>query len=335
MSELYIIAEIGQAHDGSIAAAHAYIDRLASTGVDAIKFQVHIAEAESSIHESFRVKLSGQDKTRMDYWKRIAFSTDQWAELKRHCESLKLDFVASPFSNAAVNLLEAIGSKKYKVGSGEVNNMLLLEKISRTGKEVILSSGMSSIAELDQSIHFLLNKKVELSLLQCTTAYPTKPGQWGLDMIGYFKNRYPIPVGFSDHSGDIFSCLAAVGHGAHLLEFHVVLDKDSPGPDTSSSITIDQVRRLVKGSRQIAFDLRTSVDKDDLTNFTHLRTIFGKSLAVNKNLAAGHRLTFDDLESKKPSEKGISPKYYEQIIGRQINRDFEKWEFINEDDLID
>jgi len=334
MSELFIIAELGQTHDGSLAMAHAYIDALASTGIDAIKFQVHIAEAESSMYEPFRVKFPGQDKTRMDYWKRIAFDAEQWAELKRHCESLKLDFIASPFSNAAVDLLESIDVKRYKIGSGEVSNVLLLEKISKTAGEIILSSGMSSIAELDQSIHYLLGKDVKLSLLQCTTAYPTTPGQWGLTTIDYFKKRFQIPVGFSDHSGDIYACLGAVARGAELVEFHVVFDKRMPGPDTSSSITIDQVKMLVKGSREIAFDIRSPIDKNDLSDFEDLRIIFGKSLAINKDLPSGHRLTYNDLESKKPSGKGISAASYDQIIGRQLNRDFIQWEFLNENDLI-
>ena len=333
MSELYMIAEIGQAHDGSLAVAHAYIDALSSTGIDAIKFQVHIAEAESSIYEPFRVKCPGHDETRMEYWKRIAFSSEQWAGLKLHCESLNLDFIASPFSNAAVDLLESMGVKRYKIGSGEVSNLLLLEHISKLDREIILSSGMSSIAELDQSIHVLLAKNIKLSLLQCTTAYPTQPGQWGLEMISYFKNRYQIPVGFSDHSGNIFACLAAVALGAEILEFHVVLDKRIPGPDTSSSITMDQVKMLVTGSRQIAFDRQNPIQKDDLSDFEDLRLIFGKSLAVNKNLPAGHPLTFENLESKKPAGKGVSANCYEHLIGRRLARNLDQWEFINENDL--
>ncbi len=334
MPDIYIIAEIAQAHDGSLGMAHAYIDALATTGVDAIKFQVHIAEAESSVYEHFRVKFSFQDKTRMDYWKRIEFTRDQWAELKRHCTSKKLDFIASPFSNTAVDLLQSIGVDKFKVASGEVSNKLLLKHLSGTGKEIFMSSGMSSMAELDDSVGFLMNRSTKLSLLQCTSAYPTHPSQWGLNLISHFRERYQIPVGFSDHSGDIFACLAAVSHGAELIEFHTVFDKRIFGPDTTSSITVDQAAMLVTGARQISQALQNPVDKNNLTDIIGIKQIFEKSLAVNQNLPAGHLLTFDDLEAKKPRDRGISADKYEQIIGRQLSRDLRQWEFLTWSDLL-
>ena len=125
---MFIIAEIAQAHDGSLGMAHAYVDAVAKTGCHAIKFQTHISEAESSIHEPFRVKFSKQDATRMDYWKRMEFTLDQWKEIKQHCDEVGLEFMSSPFSNAAVDLLEKVGVLRYKIGSGEVNNFVLLEK---------------------------------------------------------------------------------------------------------------------------------------------------------------------------------------------------------------
>ena len=171
----FIIAEIGQAHEGSLGILHSYIDAIANTGVNAIKFQTHIAEAESSLHEPFRVKFSYEDKTRFDYWKRMEFDIEQWKEIKNHCDKVGLEFMSSPFSNAAVDLLENVGIKRYKIGSGEVNNLLLLEKIIKTKKPIIISSGMSSLEELDQTVAFLKLKKATFSILQCTTSYPTKP----------------------------------------------------------------------------------------------------------------------------------------------------------------
>jgi len=199
----YLIAEIAQAHDGSLGILHSYIDAVAKTGVQAIKFQMHIAEAESSIHEPFRIKFSKEDATRYDYWKRMEFSLDQWKEIKKHCDDAGLDFICSPFSNLAVDWLEEIGVHTYKIGSGEVNNLLLLEKIAQTGKPVIISSGMSSFAELDETVNFLKSKNTQFSILQCTTAYPTKPEQYGLNVIGELKKRYDVPIGFSDHSSKI------------------------------------------------------------------------------------------------------------------------------------
>ncbi|GJM33440.1 MAG: N-acetylneuraminate synthase [Saprospiraceae bacterium] len=328
-----IIAEIGQAHDGSLGTAHAYIDAVASTGVDAIKFQTHIAEAESSEFEPFRIKFSLQDSTRIDYWKRMEFTLEQWKGLKKHCEEVGLEFISSPFSNAAVDLLENIGVQRYKIGSGEVNNWLMLKKIARTQKPIILSSGMSSFEELDQTVNFLKPFGNSLSILQCTTAYPTLPQQWGLNVIADLKQRYRLPIGFSDHSGNIPACLAAAALGADLFEFHVVFDKRQFGPDTAASITIDQTKELVQGICAIQTALQHPIDKTDNSAFGSLKNIFEKSLAVNKSLPLGHVLGFNDLEAKKPSGKGMPANRFEKVIGKALNKDLQKWSFLNESDI--
>ncbi|MBM3419045.1 MAG: hypothetical protein FJY17_09035 [Bacteroidetes bacterium] len=192
-----IIAEIAQAHEGSIGIAHSYIDALSSCGVDAVKFQTHIAEAESSPFENFRINFSFEDKTRFDYWKRMEFSFEQWKRLKVHCDDVGVEFISSPFSCAAVDLLEDVGVQTYKIGSGEITNYLMLAKIAKTGKPIILSSGMSDYKELDSCIDFLKPFGNKLSILQCVTAYPTSPEQWGLSEIPKLKHRYRIPVGYS------------------------------------------------------------------------------------------------------------------------------------------
>ena len=329
----FIIAEIAQAHDGSLGTAHAYIDALSKTGVHAIKFQTHIAEAESSIYEPFRVKFSKQDKTRFDYWKRMEFTLEQWKELKAHCNEVGLEFMSSPFSNAAVDVLEEVGVNRYKIGSGEVTNFLLLEKIAQTKKPVILSSGMSSYDELDKAVDFLKSKDVEYSILQCTTSYPTQPEQYGLNVISELKKRYNVPVGFSDHSAKLETCVAAVALGAEILEFHAVFNKQQFGPDVTSSLTIDDISALVTSVNNIEKALQHPVNKNDNSSFKNLKSIFEKSLAINKDLKKGHQLTFDDLEAKKPADKGISATYFNSIIGKTINRDMQQWDFLTQQDL--
>lgn len=330
---MYIIAEIAQAHEGSLGIAHSYIDALAGTGVHAVKFQTHIAEAESSIHEPFRVKFSYEDATRFDYWKRMEFTTEQWAGIKMHCEDRGLEFISSPFSCAAVDMLEQLKVKKYKIGSGEVSNLLMLEKIAKTGKEIILSSGMSSLTELDETIDFLKPFGNNLSVLQCTTAYPTMAGQWGLNMIPVLKERYHLPTGFSDHSGDIFACLAATALGAELLEFHTVFDQKMFGPDAKSSLTIDQVSQLVNGVNEIRTDLESTLNKNSSETFSDLKKIFQKSLAVNKDMAAGHVINFDDLEAKKPAGQGIDARDFKKIIGKALKQKKSAQDFLNESDF--
>jgi len=330
---MFLIAEVGQAHEGSLGIAHSYIDALAKTGVNAVKFQVHIAEAESSLYEPFRIKFSTQDKTRFDYWKRMEFSPDQWQELKAHCEEVGLEFMASPFSNAAVDLLEELNVKCYKIGSGEVNNFLLLQKIAATKKPIILSSGMSSFAELDKTTAFLKDLNVHFSILQCTTSYPTHPENYGLNVIQQLKERYRVPVGYSDHSAKIETCIAAAALGADILEFHAVFNQKMFGPDVSSSLEIEEIGQLVSAVKNISLAQQHPVDKSDNTAFKDLKNIFEKSLAVNKDLPAGHILTFEDLESKKPKGFGIDASNFREVIGRNLSRNLVQWEFLQEEDL--
>ena len=330
----YLIAEIGQAHEGSLGILYSYIDAIAQTGVDAVKFQMHIAEAESSEYEPFRVQFSLEDKTRFDYWKRMSFSLEQWKGIKQHCDELGLDFICSPFSNLAVDWLEEIGVKQYKIGSGEVNNFLLLEKIAKTSKPVIMSSGMSSYTELDQTVAFLKERKVDFSILQCTTAYPTQPENYGLNVIQELQNRYNVPIGFSDHSAKTATCIAAAAMGAKILEFHVVFDRQLFGPDSKSSLTLAETKDLVEAVRNIATAFSNPIDKNDTADFSALKQIFEKSLAVNKDLPKNHILTFDDLESKKPKGYGIDARRFQEVIGKALNKEMKQWDFLNEGDLI-
>ncbi len=330
----YIIAEIGQAHDGSLGILHSYIDAVAETGVDAIKFQTHIAEAESSSAEPFRINFSYEDATRFDYWKRMSFSLEQWQGIKKHCEEKGLEFLSSPFSQAAVDLLESLEIKKYKIGSGEVTNFLMLEKIARTRKPIILSSGMCSFEELDAAVKFIEEFGNDLSILQCTTSYPTPAERIGLNVIGEMKKRYPNHrIGLSEHTANIATGIAAVTLGAEVLEFHTVFDRRIFGPDASSSLTIDETTTLVKSIRFLEKAQQNPIDKNDLSPYLDLKKIFEKTLAVNKDLPIGHKLTFDDLEAKKPAQQGISANEFKTVIGKKLSVAKSKYDFLKKEDL--
>ena len=330
---MLIIAEIGQAHEGSLGMAHSYIEALATTGVNAVKFQTHIAEAESSAFESFRVPFSYEDGTRYEYWKRMEFTDEQWAGLKEHAEKCNLEFISSPFSVAAVELLEQVGVRRYKIGSGEVLNFLMLARIAHTGKPIMLSSGMSSFLELDETVSFLKGFGNELSILQCNTEYPTPPERLGLNVLPELIKRYNVPVGLSDHSGFIYPSIAAVALGACILEVHCTFDKKMFGPDARSSLTIREIEELVKGVRMIETSLQNQIDKNDTTRFKEMKILFGKSLAVNKALKKGTILAITDLESKKPGDKGISAARFREVVGKRMARDIEQWDFLTEKDI--
>jgi len=328
-----IIAEIGLSHEGSLGTAHAYIDALASAGVDAIKFQTHIAEAESSSEEQFRVSFSKQDNSRYSYWKRTEFKLEEWATLKTHCDQLNVEFISTPSCIAAVELLEKLNVTRFKVGSGDTSNLLLLKRLGKNKKPIILSTGMSSYDEIEASIHFIKKFGNPLTLMQCTSKYPTNPKEWGLNIIMELKNRFNLPVGFSDHSGTIYASLAAAAMGAEVFEFHVVFDKRQFGPDVSSSITINKVKTLTDGIKTIQTAMNNSINKDNISQFEDLKNMFGKSLSVNKYKKAGETIKFEDLESKKPSNYGIPASEFEKVVGKTLNKKLEKWSFINWEDL--
>src|SRR5690242_5090247 len=175
-----IIGEVAQSHDGSLGLAHAFIDAIADAGADAVKFQTHIASAESTPAEPWRVRFSRQDATRYDYWKRMEFPEPAWADLKAHAEERGLWFLSSPFSRAAVDLLERVGVAAWKIASGETGSGELLDAVLDTGRPVLLSTGMSDWAEIDSAVARVRARNVPLALLQCTSAYPCPPEKVGV-----------------------------------------------------------------------------------------------------------------------------------------------------------
>jgi N,N'-diacetyllegionaminate synthase len=332
-SPCLVIGEVGQAHDGSLGTAHAYIDAIASAGAQAVKFQTHIARAESSTLEPFRVKFSLQDATRFDYWKRMEFTTEQWAGLADHAREKDLLFLSSPFSEDAVDMLEKIGMPAWKVASGEVNNPLLLERILATHSPILLSTGMSPLAEVDRIVDQVKAQGVSLSVFQCTSKYPSSPQDVGLNMIQIYRERFQVPVGLSDHSGKIFPGLAAVTLGASILEVHVTLSRDTFGPDVPVSLTPIELKQLVEGVYFIEQAIHAPVNKDAIaSDLASMRTIFGKSLVARRNLIKGHILERGDLSARKPGS-GIPVERLDDMIGRVLTRDIDAGEFLEMTDF--
>jgi N,N'-diacetyllegionaminate synthase len=327
---VFIIAEIAQAHDGSLGMAHAYIDAVAKTGASAIKFQTHIADAESSPDEKFRINCFPQDATRFDYWKRMEFSRTQWRDLAAHALDKGLIFLSSPFSMEAVELLEELDVAAWKIGSGETSNLPMLERIAATGKPVLLSTGMSSWAEINEAISTLRNVGADLAVFQCTTSYPCPPEKIGLNILSELRARYDCPIGLSDHSGTIFPSMAAVPLGAKLIEVHTVFSKESFGPDVYSSVTIRELSQLVQGVRFIESSLSSPIDKDEQSiQMAELSRLFGKSLYTRGNLPIGHVLSIDDVSLKKPGT-GIPAKRLNDVLGKRLIRSYQPNEQLRE-----
>ena len=330
-----LIAEIAQAHDGSLGMAHAYIDAAAEAGADVVKFQTHIATQESTFDEVFRVKLNYQDLSRYDYWKRMEFSLDQWKSLSLHAKDRGLIFLSSAFSAAAIELLEKVGVPAWKVGSGEFRSTELLEAMMKTGKPILVSTGMSSWSEIDTCVNLLKGKKYPFALLQCTSRYPTPLKSVGINMLDEFRHRYLCPIGLSDHSGKIFPSLLAMARGAEIIEVHITFDRRMFGADVSSSLTIDELALLAK-ARDEFFEITSNpVNKDKISqNLTDMRALFSKSIAPRQKLRAGDILTEEMLIPKKPGS-GIPYNKRAQVVGKRLIKDITperllSWEDIEE-----
>jgi len=329
----FVIGEVAQAHDGSLGMAHAFIDSIAATGADAVKFQTHIAEAESSLDEPWRVRFSQQDSSRFAYWKRMEFTEEQWIGLKRHAEEKKLVFLSSPFSSEAVDLLERIGMEAWKIASGEVSNPLLLGQIAKTRKPILLSTGMSPIAEIDRAVAGLMAEHCDVAVMQCSSRYPTPPEHIGLNLLAEYRERYGCPVGLSDHSGNIYAGLAAVTLGADILEVHVTLSREMFGPDVPVSLVPSELADLVRGARFIEVARTSRVDKDQVaSDLLQVRRTFTKSLFARDDIPVGARVERQHLVAKKPGT-GIPAADIDAIIGRRVIRHVRAGHMIDSADL--
>lgn len=320
-NHLFLIAEIAQTHDGSLGTALAYIDALAETGVDAVKFQTHYASEESTIREPWRIQFSKQDKTRYDYWQRMEFSEESWKIIAQRCKEKNVSFLSSPFSLKAVDVLQKCEIPAWKIGSGEINNYDLLDAVIETRKPIILSTGMSSWDEIDELYSYLKSKNAEFSLLQCTTEYPVKAEKVGLNLIPEFMQKYDCPIGFSSHIPNLSPLYAAIALGAQIIEFHACFTRQCFGPDVSSSLEISEIKDFVKGARLLESILKHKTDKDKVaTELINMGSIFRKSIVAKNNLKAGTILSKEHLAFKKPGD-GLAVKNIDLLLGRKLKTD--------------
>lgn len=328
-----VIAEVGMSHEGSLGLAHAYIDALADAGVDAVKFQTHFAEHESTVDEPWRVPFSTQDASRYDYWKRTAFTAEQWAEIAGHCNRAGVGFLSSPFSEFAVEMLRDLGSAYMKVASGEVFNPEVLNAISNTGLPVLVSRGLASIEEVAGTIEVLERGGCRTAVLQCTSEYPAPPERWGLGHLSALRERLQRPVGLSDHSGTQFPGIAAAALGAVAIEVHVAFDRRMFGPDAAASLEVREMSSFVRGVAAVAASVAQVGDDDTVTNdAVRLREVFGRSLALRCRQKAGTVLVRDMLVLKKPGT-GIPPSQIDVVLGRRLATDVEPHRLLRHDDL--
>lgn len=324
------IAEIGSVHDGSFGNACKLIEAAAKSGADAVKFQTHIAEAESL--ENAPAPSYFNTEPRRAYFKRTSFTLEQWKKLSECASNNGVQFLSSPFSLEAVDLLEEINVAIYKIPSGEVTNHRLLERVAQTKKPVLLSSGMSNWFELDQAVK-ILKAGGPLTVMQCSSLYPCPPEQVGLNILVEMRQRYGLPVGFSDHTMGYAASIAAVALGATVIEKHFTFSRLMYGSDARHSMEPEEFRILASCLKEVWQMLKNPVDKNNLKLFEDMKNIFQKSIVTSCNVSAGTVFTLNHLSFKKPGT-GIGAERYKNILGKKALHDLPKDHLLREEDFI-
>lgn len=302
-------------HDGNVETAIRMAETAAECGVDAVKFQLHDARSETTRDAPSPPYFEAEP--RFEYFERTAFSDDEWQALKGACEDAGIEFLCSAFSLEAVARLERLGVTRHKVPSGEVTNLALVRAAAATGKPVLLSSGMSSWAELDDAVAAAGD---DVTVLQCTSAYPTSPEQVGLNVLTELRERYGRPVGLSDHTLGPLAAFAAVALGASVVEKHFTLSREMYGPDSALAAEPAELSELVDGIREIEAMLASPVDKDNLGPFARMKQVFEKSVVAVEDISAGTVISGEMLAAKKPGT-GIPARRLEELLGRRARRD--------------
>jgi len=326
-----VIAEVGSVHDGSLGNALKLIDLAARCGADGVKFQTHIAAAET-LHGApgpayFR------EESRYEYFRRTGFTGDQWSRLQKRCAERGIEFLSSPFSIEAVELLESVGVVRYKIPSGEVTNLPLLQVIAQTGKAVLLSSGMSSWAELDAAVHTFLRWHDRVTVLQCTSAYPCPHEEVGLNVMLEMGRRYGLPFGLSDHTLTPYASLAAVALGASAIERHLTFSRLMYGSDAPHSLEPEEFAEVVRGVRAVKAMLTTPVDKDAAAaRLAEMKAVFEKSIVTVADIPAGTVLHTGLLGLKKPGT-GIPARRLDEVLGRRVVRTIPKDTLLRDEDF--
>jgi len=329
----FIIAEIGNNHNGSIERAKIMIDKAVEMGADCAKFQMRQIK---EVYRSKSLDKTGEDlgtEYIIDLLNKFELTVEQQRELSLYCKSKGILYMCTPWDTKSVEILESFNVPAYKVASADLTNLPLLDKLALTKKPLILSTGMSTSDEVKYTVDFLNKRKVEFVLLHCNSTYPAPLHDINLKWIDKLKKIHPL-VGYSGHERGINVSLAAVALGAKVIERHFTLDRKMEGPDHAASLEFDEFKDLIIGCREI----EEALGKDNATNRLLSqgeminRENLGKSLVASRMLKKGDILTSDDIKVLSPGQ-GLSPHFYESLIGLKLNRDLDFEDYFFKSDL--
>ena len=317
--KVFIIAEAGVNHNGSIELAKKLIDAAVIANVDAVKFQTFIAENVISKYAQkadYQKETTGSDDSQLDMVKKLQLSFDDFIELKKYCESSGMMFLSTPFDMDSIDFLETLKMGLWKIPSGEITNLPYLKKIGSFNEEVIFSTGMSTLGDIENALKIIISAgtlKENITILHCNTEYPTPMKDVNLKAMLTIKNAFDVKIGYSDHTLGIEIPIAAVALGATVIEKHFSLDKSMTGPDHLASLNPAELIEMVQSIRNIELALGNGVKLPSDSEKKNMN-IARKSIHLLKNINKGDILTMENLTIKRPGD-GINPMILEEIIG--------------------
>ncbi len=352
----FIIAEAGVNHNGSIELAKELIDVAINAGADAVKFQTFNADKVVSVYApkaDYQKKTTEASESQLDMVRKLELNIEQHEELVSYCNEKGIEFMSTPFDLDSVDFLaNELNVKRIKISSGDITNAPLLLRIAQTGKEIILSTGMSTLGEIEQALGViafgLFDIKVSPSieefqkayysvegrkllkekviLLHCTTEYPAPLDEVNLKVMDTMKLAFDLTTGYSDHTDGIIVPIAAVARGAEVIEKHFTLDKTMPGPDHKASLEPNELKEMIISIRQVEEALGSAVKVPTDSEYKNLH-IARKSLVAKKDIVEGEFLSETNITFKRPGN-GISPYYYWEVVGERAKRDFKQDEVL-------
>ena len=335
MSRVFIIAEAGVNHNGSLDMALQLVDAAKQSGADAVKFQSFKADqlATRSAHKAaYQERTTSQAESQFDMLKRLELDRAAHERILRHCEDRGIQFLSSPFDLPSIDLLAEMNLPVYKVPSGELTNEPYLRKIGAKGKPVILSTGMATLGEVEEAINTLRAAGAgQLTLLHCVTEYPAPYAEVNLRAMHTLKLAFGLPVGYSDHTPGIEVSIAAAALGAEMIEKHFTLDRSLPGPDHAASLEPGELKAMVTAIRNVEAALGTGIKAPAPCEIPNI-SVARKSLVAASSLPAGHKLQEQDLNIKRPGN-GLAPKLMPALVGRTLRVAVERDALIRWDDL--
>lgn len=327
---VFIIAEAGVNHNGSLELAKKLVDAAKDAGADCVKFQTFVSKnivSKNAVKAEYQKQQTEPEESQQDMLKKLELSFDEFVELNEYCKSKSIEFMSTAFDFDSIDFLDGLEMGTWKIPSGDITNLPYLIKIAKLNKPVILSTGMSTMVDIRSAIKALKeNGATELTVLHCTTEYPTPFEDVNLRAMNTIKEEFGVKVGYSDHTKGIEVPIAAVALGATVIEKHFTLDRNMEGPDHKASLEPNELKAMVDSIRHIELALGNGMKQPAESEKKNM-AVARKSIIASKDIKAGDIFTEENLTVKRPGD-GISPMRWFDIIGKPAPRDFEEDELI-------